>query len=81
LQNITGGLHSRTSHLALGAITHGTGAFQTTLQNGVSGWNALATSSDIVGFTDVTTFNASRVARTSLETRPRNVAFVPRIHV
>lgn len=31
--------------------------------------------------TDRMTFDASRVARTSTETRPRNVAFQPRIHI
>jgi len=70
IQNITG----TWSNVILRDTTNASGAFAAGPGNG-SG--ATGTSGSGNGFT----FDASRVVRTSSETRGRNVAYVPRLHV
>lgn len=75
LQNATGWIASRTSTAAstAGGIFSSNGVFNTTIQT--SGVNAVAiTTSGSPVASDSTTFDLSRVVRTSGETRPRNVS-------
>lgn len=74
LQNITGNFADLLGGVARGA----TGAFNMTSPGGAASITGSAsTFANGVSFD----FNASRVARTSTETRSRNTAYVPRIHI
>lgn len=74
LQNITASLYLRSAGPSTaGAIVGGTALFQTTLQSGPSGASQQPASGGTSN-TDVTTLDFSRVARTSTETRSRNVS-------
>lgn len=78
LQNITGTILSRPYSTAgiAGTLVNGTGAFGTTV---IGGGNPGATSMAAGAGTfvsDASSFDASRVARTSTETRPRNLAVI-----
>ncbi|WP_031518909.1 phage tail protein [Siccibacter colletis] len=74
LQNIIGSFCSRASSMTGGgAITEASGVFSVAKQSGPN-YVQMAGSSSSSG-ADVTTYDASRVANTSSETRPRNIAF------
>lgn len=74
-QNFTGTFISRPlSGSGSGAITTGTGPFSFLAKSGSAGSAPIATSAGSENL-DVTTFNPSSVARTSIETRPRNIPF------
>lgn len=80
LQNVTGSMSVRSGPGgSVGAVISSTGAFSTTNKGGVSGvsFNPFDSGS---GSSDVTAFDASRVARTAAETRPTNVSGVWTIH-
>lgn len=72
MQQVTGVLNVRSGTSAIGAISGGTGPFTSTAKNGTPG----APLSFDAGNQnlDTTTFDLSKAARTSTETRPRNVA-------
>ncbi|HWL28735.1 MAG TPA: phage tail protein [Burkholderiaceae bacterium] len=72
MQQVTGTLLSRTGTAAIGAITASTGPFSTAVKAGTPG--APLTFDPSNQNLDVTTFDLSKSARTSTETRPRNVA-------
>ncbi|MFV3292283.1 phage tail protein [Pseudomonas sp. NY11955] len=74
LQNIVGQINSRpflATDIA-GAIASSTGAFSSTIQSGAGGATPITADSGSTRQLDTTTFDASRSARTSTETRPRN---------
>ncbi|ATI15740.1 putative tail-collar fiber protein [Bordetella phage vB_BbrM_PHB04] len=75
LQNITGTIQPRplagAGGGAIGGAT-GAGAFDLSIKGGAPGASSITTGT--AANTDVLTFDASRVARTAAETRPRNVA-------
>lgn len=74
-QNFTGNFTSRPlSGSGSGAITTGTGPFSFLAKSGTAGSAPISTSAGSENL-DVTTFNPSTVARTSTETRPRNIPF------
>lgn len=74
-QNFTGTFTSRPlSGSGSGAITIGTGPFSFRAKSGAAGISPILTSAGSENL-DVTTFNPSSVARTSTETRPRNIPF------
>ena len=74
MQNITGALHSRSAPLTGGgAVVNAFGAFALATNSGGSYVNLVGTNS--ASNADITTFDASRVASTAQETRPRNIAF------
>lgn len=74
LQNITGRLLSRgIATLPAGAITETYGAFNRTFATG-SPYNQITGTGASVA-SDEVAFDASRVAKTATETRPRNIAF------
>ncbi len=81
LQNITGGGTFRGfGNNSTGSMYTATGAFGLTAAAGIlSPYKANLLTEDM--WTDVMTFDASRMARTSVETRSRNTAYHPRIHV
>lgn len=73
LQNITGSITSRSGPAgSVGALTSSIGAFSTAVKAGPGGisFNPFDSGN---GSGDVTSFDASRVARTAVETRPQNV--------
>jgi hypothetical protein len=73
LQNITGSITSRSGPAgSVGALTSSIGAFSTAVKAGPGGisFNPFDSGN---GSGDVTSFDASRVARTAAETRPQNV--------
>lgn len=74
LQNITGTLAARPlpNNSAIGAIAAASGAFGLSSGTGTASASALSTAGS--GSTDVITFDISKVARTSTETRSRNLA-------
>ena len=76
LQNITGSMKMRPtpSNYAVGAIIGGDGAFGATSAGGITGGAAaIVLSSEYANF-DKISFDASKVARTADETRPRDVS-------
>lgn len=74
IQNITGALHSRSAPLTGGgAVVNAFGALALATNSGGSYVNLVGTNS--ASNADITTFDASRVASTAQETRPRNIAF------
>lgn len=74
MQNITGRLRSRSSPLAGGGATvEANGAF--TLSTNTGGTYVTLAGTSGSANADETTFDASRVANTASETRPRNIAF------
>lgn len=74
LQNVTGTIVSRGYQQAdTGTIAGATGAFAYSSQGGGSGFGMPGGTTNRNA--DVTTFDMSNVARTSSETRPRNIAF------
>lgn len=76
LQNITGSITSRSGPAgSVGALTSSIGAFSTAVKAGPGGisFNPFDSGN---GSGDVTSFDASRVARTAAETRPQNVSGV-----
>ncbi|MBB1593533.1 hypothetical protein [Achromobacter sp. UMC46] len=80
MQNGTGTLQGRPIPSAWGAITAASGAFSLTSRGGGPGASTLLTSDNSPANADLVTFDLSRVARTSGETRPANAAYCPRIH-
>ncbi|MNV43088.1 hypothetical protein D3C71_1347930 [compost metagenome] len=80
IQNGTGTLQGRPIPSVLGAITAATGAFSLTSRGGSAGATVLVTELSASATADLVTFDLSRVARTSGETRPANTAYHPRIH-
>lgn len=80
LQNGTGTLQGRPIPTVLGAITAASGAFVLASRSGAAGASMLVTEPSGSANSDLVTFDLSRVARTSGETRPANVAYHPRIH-
>lgn len=75
LQNITGNFLVRgVPSLPAGAIVESYGAFQNQNAAG-SSYNPLSGASSGSQNTDRVTFDASRIATTSTETRPRNIAY------
>lgn len=80
LQNGTGSLQGRPVPTVLGAITAATGAFALTSRGGAAGASLLVTEPAGAANSDLVTFDLSRVARTSSETRTANTAYHPRIH-
>jgi len=78
LQNITGNIFSRPHSSAgiVGALANGTGAFGNTVTNSGNPGTAPVTTAASALVSDSTIFDASRVARTSTETRPRNLAVI-----
>jgi len=74
MQNITGALHSRSAPLTGGgAVVNAFGAFALATNSGGSYVNLVGNNS--ASNADITTIDASRVASTAQETRPRNIAF------
>ncbi|SQB62074.1 phage tail fiber protein [Citrobacter koseri] len=74
IQNITGRLRSRPAPLSGGgAIVEANGAFS--ISPGTGGTYVQLTGASGSANADETTFDASRVANTAAETRPRNIAF------
>lgn len=74
IQNITGRLRSRSAPLSGGGtIVEANGAFALSNNSGGQYVNLTGASSSLNA--DETTFDASRVASTAPETRPRNIAF------
>ncbi|WP_205695164.1 phage tail protein, partial [Siccibacter turicensis] len=74
LQNITGSFYSRASGMTGGgSITEASGVFSITKQSGPNYVQMAGTSSS--SGADMTTYDASRVANTASETRPRNISF------
>jgi hypothetical protein len=80
IQNGTGTLQGRPIPSVVGAITAASGAFALASRGGSAGASMLVTEPTGSANSDLVTFDLSRVARTSGETRPANVAFHPRIH-
>lgn len=81
LQNIFGGgTYRGYVGNSTGSMYTGTGAFDIQASSGASSPYQM-TLNTLDTPTDRMTFDASRVARTASETRPRNVAFHPRIHI
>lgn len=79
LQNITGTIVSRKfSDTAHGMISNATGAFAYGLSAGKPGSSAVAGAPSTTR-QDISTFDASLVARTSTETRGMNTALAPRM--
>lgn len=78
LQNITGALNARAANVSGSGtliVGNASGAFGAAEKAGGSaGTMALATTGAVTNPVDIYTLDASRVARTSTETRPRNVA-------
>ncbi|MFY2060148.1 phage tail protein [Achromobacter xylosoxidans] len=74
-QNITGAMITRSGAGGVGALTSSSGAFQSATKVTGSGIGFIAYATGD-GAGDQTTFDASRVARTSTETRPTNVSGV-----
>ncbi|WP_129240844.1 hypothetical protein [Achromobacter veterisilvae] len=79
MQVITGALQSRPIPSAAGAIAAASGAYVLQSRGGASGGTILATDPGTTNL-DLVTFDTSRVARTSTETRGSNAAYHPRIH-
>lgn len=74
MQNITGKFLSRSiERLSAGAITETYGAFNRTSATGSSYNQITGTGASVAS--DEVLFDASRVAKTAAETRPRNIAF------
>lgn len=74
LQNVTGTIISRGYQQAeTGSIAGATGVFAYSNQGGLPGFGMPGGTTSRNA--DVTTFDMSKVARTSSETRPRNIAF------
>ena len=80
IQNGTGTLQGRPIPSVVGAITGASGAFALTSRGGAPGASMLVTEPSGSANSDLVTFDLSRVARTSGETRPPNTAYHPRIH-
>lgn len=76
MQNITGTMFVRkaSTDTAPGAIFSSAGAFELTWNNGVNGYGMA--SSGVTGPSDTVKFDASKVVRTSTETRMRNVSVI-----
>jgi len=81
LQNLNGTIFSRPYGEWGGAIVDGYGVFSYVRSPGPGGSGSVGLTDSMPGQLDVTTFDASIVARTSSETRPINTAYAPRIHV
>ena len=80
LQNITGVISFRAGAAGTftGTVQGGTGPFSTGANTGSSA-NTITRDSGSTALADVVTFNASAVARTSTETRPRNISLLAQI--
>ncbi|MFY4046748.1 hypothetical protein ACOTFB_04615 [Achromobacter xylosoxidans] len=78
-QKAIGRIQARSSINAFGALIGATGAFQLHGKTEATNSAPLTHDSSITNG-DAVSFDTSRVARTSTETRPINVAYHPRIH-